>query len=102
MCRNDQFSERGIVRADGYGSERWRVEPEFAIAIPNKLGELGVLVEPASVLAKAWEHVDRISRRAFFLPGRALVTAAGPIGLVACLLGVQRGYEVHAVDLAGS
>src|SRR5262245_7466601 len=54
MCRNDRFSERGIVRADGYGSERWRLEPEFAIAIPKELGDLGVLLEPASVLAKAW------------------------------------------------
>ena len=69
-------------------------------AIPTALGELGVLLEPTSVLAKAWDQVDRISQRAFFLRGRALVTGAGPIGLLACLLGVQRGYEVHVVDLA--
>ncbi len=99
MCRNEQFSERGIVRADGYGSERWRVEPEFAIAIPAALGDLGVLLEPASVLAKAWDQVDHISRRAFFLGRRALITGAGPIGLLACLLAVQRGYETHVVDL---
>ena len=59
-----------------------------------------MLLEPTSVLAKAWDQVDRISQRAFFLRGRALVTGAGPIGLLACLLGVQRGYEVHVVDLA--
>ena len=100
MCRTDSFSERGIVRMHGYGSERWRVEPGFAVPIRPRLGELGVLLEPASVLAKAWDQVDQISRRAFFLPGRALVTGAGPIGLMACLLGVQRGYEVHVVDLA--
>ena len=102
MCRNNRFRERGIVREDGYGSERWHVEPEFAIAIPTELGELGVLLEPASVLAKAWEQVDRISGRAFFRRERALITGAGPIGLLACLLGVQRGYEVHAVDLASA
>jgi glucose 1-dehydrogenase len=100
MCRNDTFGERGIVRLHGYGSELWQVEPDFAVPIPAKLGELGVLLEPASVLAKAWDQVDQISRRAFFQPGRALVTGAGPIGLMACLLGVQRGYEVHVVDLA--
>ena len=100
MCRNDQFAERGIVRRHGYGSEQWRVEPDFALAIPTALGELGVLLEPASVLAKAWDQVDRISQRAFFLRGRALITGAGPIGLLACLMGVQRGYEVHVVDLA--
>lgn len=100
MCRNDGFGERGIVRLHGYGSERWRVEPDFAVPILPRLGELGVLLEPASVLAKAWDQVDKISRRAFFQRGRALVTGAGPIGLMACLLGVQRGYQVHVVDLA--
>jgi threonine dehydrogenase-like Zn-dependent dehydrogenase len=100
MCRTDSFGERGIVRLHGYGSEHWRVEPDFAVPILPRLGELGVLLEPASVLAKAWDQVDQISRRAFFLRGRALVTGAGPIGLMACLLGVQRGYEVHVVDLA--
>src|SRR5215469_17656613 len=100
MCRNEGFGERGIVRRHGYGSEYWRVEPDFAVPILPRLGELGVLLEPASVLAKAWDQVDQISRRAFFMRGRALVTGAGPIGLMACLLGVQRGYEVHVVDLA--
>ncbi len=100
MCRNDRFAERGIVRRHGYGSEQWRVEPDYALRIPSQLGELGVLLEPTSVLAKAWDQVDRISQRAFFQRGRALVTGAGPIGLLACLLGVQRGYEVHVVDLA--
>jgi glucose 1-dehydrogenase len=100
MCRSDDFGERGIVRRHGYGSELWRVDPGFAVAIPPDLGDYGVLLEPASVLAKAWDQVDRISQRAFFHRGRALVTGAGPIGLMACLLGVQRGYEVHVVDLA--
>src|SRR4029077_1538037 len=100
MCRTDSFGERGIVRLHGYGSERWRVEPGFAVPLLPRLGELGVLLEPASVLAKAWDQVDQISRRAFFLRGRALVTGAGPIGLMACLLGAQRGYEMHVVDLA--
>ncbi len=99
MCRNDRFTERGIVGRDGYGAERWRVEPEFAVAVPAVVGERGVLLEPASVVAKAWDQIDRIAQRAFFVRGRALVTGVGPIGLLACLLGVQRGYEVHAVDL---
>jgi threonine dehydrogenase-like Zn-dependent dehydrogenase len=100
MCRNDQFVERGIVRGHGYGSERWRVEPQFAVPLPRELGDLGVLLEPASVLAKAWDQIEQISNRAYFLGGRGLVCGAGPIGLLACLLGVQRGYEMHVVDLA--
>jgi threonine dehydrogenase-like Zn-dependent dehydrogenase len=100
MCRNDMFGERGIIRLHGYGSELWQLEPEFAVAIPTRLGDLGVLLEPASVLAKAWDQVDKISQRAFFVRRRALVTGAGPIGLMASLLGAQRGYEIHVVDLA--
>ncbi len=100
MCRNGMYTERGIVGRDGYGSELWRLEPDYAIGVPATLGDLGVLLEPTSVLAKAWEQVDRISERAFFVRGRALVTGAGPIGLMAALLGVQRGYEVHVADHA--
>ena len=62
MCRNDRFTERGIVRGHGYGSESWRVEPEFAVSLPRELGDLGVLLEPASVLAKAWDQVEQIGR----------------------------------------
>jgi glucose 1-dehydrogenase len=100
MCRNDQFVERGIVRSHGYGSQLWSVEPEFAVRIPPELGELGVLLEPTSVLAKAWDQVDRIAERGFARRDAALVTGAGPIGLLAALLGAQRGYEMHVVDLA--
>jgi glucose 1-dehydrogenase len=57
-----------------------------------------VLVEPASVVAKAWEHVERIGRRARWEPARVLVTGAGPIGLLAALMAVQRGLEVHVLD----
>ena len=32
FCRNGRYTERGIKEMHGYGSERWRVEPEFAVA----------------------------------------------------------------------
>jgi threonine dehydrogenase-like Zn-dependent dehydrogenase len=50
-----------------------------------------VLLEPASVVAKAWEHLEWIGRRAHWQPRRVLVTGAGPVGLLAALMGVQRG-----------
>jgi glucose 1-dehydrogenase len=50
-------------------------------------------------VAKAWEQIDRIGNRAFFAPRVALVTGAGPIGLLAALLARQRGFETHVVDL---
>ncbi len=100
MCRNGQYTERGIKELDGYCSERYRIEPDFAVKVDPGLGLLGVLLEPTSVVAKAWEHIERIGRRAEWSPKRVLITGAGPIGLLAALLGVQRGLEVHVLDKA--
>lgn len=98
MCRNGRYTERGIRGRDGYGAERFRLEPEFAVKVPPRLARLGVLLEPASVVAKAWEQVERIGARTSWAPRRVLVTGAGPIGLLAALLGVQRGLEVGVLD----
>jgi glucose 1-dehydrogenase len=100
FCRNGRYTERGIKSLHGYGSERWRIEPEFAVKLDPGLGMLGVLLEPTTVVAKAWEQIERIVSRATIEPRRVLVTGAGPIGLLAALLAQQRGYEVHVLDLA--
>ena len=102
MCRNGQYTERGIKQIDGYMSERWRIEPEYAMKIDRSLGILGVLLEPTTVVAKAWEQVVAVGQRAFWEPRTALVTGAGPIGLLAALLGMQRGLEVHVLDRVDS
>jgi threonine dehydrogenase-like Zn-dependent dehydrogenase len=98
FCRNGQYTERGIKEHDGYLSERYRISPEYLVKVDPSLGVLGVLLEPTSVVAKAWEQVDRIGGRAHWHPAKAVVTGAGPIGLLAALLGVQRGLEVHVID----
>lgn len=98
MCRNGRYTERGIKALHGYCAERVRLEPAFAVKLPPALDRLGVLVEPTSVVAKAWEQIERIGQRAAWFPHTVLVTGAGPIGLLAALLGVQRGLEVHVLD----
>jgi glucose 1-dehydrogenase len=78
MCRNGRYTERGIKERNGYA---------------------GVLVEPTSVVAKAWDHTERIGRRSrAWQPQTLLVTGAGPIGLLAALIGTQRGLDVHVLD----
>ena len=99
MCRNGGFVERGIKEHHGYGSERFRIDPHFAVRIDPALGDLGVLLEPTTVVTKAWDHIERIGARSVFEPRVALVTGAGPIGLLAALLARQRGLETHVVDL---
>jgi threonine dehydrogenase-like Zn-dependent dehydrogenase len=100
MCLTGGYVERGIKGMDGYGATAWRADPRFLVKLDPALGDLGVLLEPTSVVAKAWDQVDRIGARAYWAPKTALVTGAGPIGLLAALLGVQRGLEVTVVDLA--
>ena len=98
MCRNGQYTERGIKEIDGFMSERWRVEPEYVVKIDASLGLLGVLLEPATVVTKAWEQVRMVGQRAFWEPRTAVVTGAGPIGLLAALIGKELGLDVHVLD----
>ena len=98
MCRNGQYTERGIKQIDGFMSERWRIEPEYAMKVDASLGVLGVLLEPTTVVTKAWEQVAAVGQRAFWEPHTVLVTGAGPIGLLAALVAKQHGLEVHVLD----
>jgi len=98
MCTNGRYTEHGIKELDGFMSERWRIEPEYAVPVERALGILGVLLEPTTVVAKAWEQIEAIGKRTHWEPSVALVVGAGPIGLLAALLGVQRGFDVHVLD----
>jgi glucose 1-dehydrogenase len=98
MCRNGRYREHGIKEIHGYGSERWTVEADYAVKLDPSLEDVGMLVEPTTVVAKAWEHIEHIGRRAWFEPRSVLVVGAGPIGLLAALLGAQRGLDVHVLD----
>jgi threonine dehydrogenase-like Zn-dependent dehydrogenase len=99
MCRNGLYTERGIKERNGFGSDFFRIEPEFLVKVDPSLGAEGVLVEPTSVVAKAWDHTERIGQRARgWQPKTLLVTGAGPVGLLAALIGAQRGLEVHVLD----
>ena len=102
MCRNGQYTERGIKQIDGFMSEQWRIEPEYTMKVDRSLGLLGVLLEPTTVVTKAWEQVQAVGQRAFWEPRNVLVTGAGPIGLLAALVARQYGLDVHVLDRAVS
>jgi len=98
MCRNGQYTERGIKEIHGFMSERWRIEPEYAIKVDPSLGILGVLLEPTTVIVKALETVLAVGQRSFWEPKTVLVTGAGPIGLLAAAVARLAGTEVHVLD----
>jgi threonine dehydrogenase-like Zn-dependent dehydrogenase len=98
MCRNGRYTEHGIMGLDGFARELWRAEPDAMVRLDPELADVGVLLEPTTIVAKAWEQIDRIGGRAFHDPKVAVVTGAGPVGLLAALLGVQRSLDVHVFD----
>lgn len=89
--------DRGVWRADGFGSERWTSQLQFLCPVPPGLGELGFLAEPASCVMKGLRRLDEIPR----LPRsgtRALVVGAGTVGSLAVAALVHRGMDVDVVD----
>ncbi len=62
-CVAGHYTERGIKEHDGYGAQRYGLEPSFAVRLDPSLSSVGVLLEPTSVVAKAWDHIERIGRR---------------------------------------
>lgn len=98
MCRNGRYLEHGIKGLPGFARQRWRAQPDAVVRLEAGLADVGVLLEPTTIVAKAWDQIHRIGARAFFQPRVAVVTGAGPVGLLAALLGVQAGLEVHVFD----
>jgi len=102
MCRNGRYTEHGIKGLEGFARDRWRIPPRFAVGLDPALAEVGMLLEPTSVVAKAWDHIERMGARAAWEPRTVLVTGAGPIGLLAALLAAQRGFDVHVLNRTAS
>lgn len=102
MCSNGRYTEHGIKDRDGFATQRLQLPADRLVRVDEALGIAGVLLEPASVVVKAWSHVEHIGRRAHWNPKRVLVTGAGPIGLIAALVGAQRKLELHVIDRVSS
>jgi glucose 1-dehydrogenase len=99
MCSNGLYRECGIKQQHGYASEEYRLDAQYAVAVDPGLGDFAVLLEPASVVAKACTHALHFLQHTQVPPRTALVTGAGPIGLLAALITTQSGLETYVVDL---
>jgi kynurenine formamidase/threonine dehydrogenase-like Zn-dependent dehydrogenase len=96
-CMTGEFSERGIVRADGFLCEYSIEEEVFLVPVPRVLEGVAVLVEPLSIAAKAIDVFNAIhSRVGFETPRlRGLILGAGPIGLLGAMVFQAQGIETH-------
>jgi threonine dehydrogenase-like Zn-dependent dehydrogenase len=101
LCISGAFRERGIKEADGFMAELVVEDEGNLVRIPKVLAEVGVLVEPLSVAAKAAFDLEAILRRFPWEPTnlRALVLGAGPIGLLGAMMLVARDIDTSVYSL---
>jgi glucose 1-dehydrogenase len=95
MCTSGQYEERGIVRRHGFMAEYYVESPRWLNRIPKAAAEIGVLLEPLSVVEKGIEQAFRLQERLQWRPKTALVLGAGPVGLLAASVLRIRGLETH-------
>lgn len=98
-CDTGDYAEHGITRLHGFAAELAAVPAEHVVAVPEALGRLGVLAEPASICARALRHVHAVGGRQPWAPGRALVLGAGAIGMLCTYFLRLEGLEVRTAAL---
>jgi threonine dehydrogenase-like Zn-dependent dehydrogenase len=97
---DDEYWEHGISKVHGFLTERYVEEPDYLIKIPEPLRDVGVILEPVSIVEKGIAQAYDIQRRLkVWRPGRAAVLGAGTVGLLATLALRVRGLEVTTFGL---
>jgi threonine dehydrogenase-like Zn-dependent dehydrogenase len=100
MTTDDTYFERGINLRHGFLTEHYVDDAEFIVKVPRGLREVGVLLEPLTVVEKGVTQAYEIQRRLrVWRPRRAAVMGAGTIGLLATLALRLRGLEVTTFGL---
>lgn len=95
MTTDDTYFERGINLRHGYLTEYYVDDVEFIVKVPQGLKEVGVLLEPTTVVEKGIAQAYEIQRRLrVWRPRKAAVMGAGTIGLLATLVLRLRGLDV--------
>lgn len=95
MTTDDTYFERGINLRHGFLTEYYTDEPEYIVRVPAGLKEVGVLMEPTSVVEKGIVQAYEIQRRLrVWRPRRVAVLGASTLGLLATLALRLRGLEV--------
>jgi glucose 1-dehydrogenase len=107
MCRTGNYRERGIWGLDGYQAQYVVDEEQWIVRVAEELADVGVLVEPTSVVEKAIDEAVRVqfarlpdaqANPAWLHGRRCLVAGLGPIGLLAALVLRLRGADVYGLD----
>ena len=100
LTLDDVYWEHGISRVNGFLTELYVEDPQYLIRIPQGLKDVGVLLEPTTVVEKGILMAYEVQRRLrVWQPKRAAVLGAGTIGLLATMALRIRGFEVTTFSL---
>jgi len=92
---DDSYHEHGINLVHGFLTESYVEDAGRLVLVPGGLREVGVLLEPTTVVEKGIAQAYEIQRRLkVWQPRRAAVLGAGTIGLLATLVLRLRGLDV--------
>lgn len=95
MTTDDTYYERGINLLHGFLTEHVVDQPEYLVKVPSGLAQIGVLMEPMSIIEKGVVQAYEIQRRLrVWQPRKAAVMGSGAIGLLAALVLRLRGIDV--------
>jgi threonine dehydrogenase-like Zn-dependent dehydrogenase len=99
MCVTGNYLEHGIKGLHGFAREFAITDSDFVVKLPESLRQVGVLLEPLTIVEKGMKETFRIqkSRMKKWSPKKVLVLGAGPVGLLATALLRLSGVEVEAV-----
>jgi threonine dehydrogenase-like Zn-dependent dehydrogenase len=98
MCLTGHYREHGIKGLHGFAREFAISDFDFTVRLPECLCEIGVLLEPLTIVEKGITEAFRIQHsRMKWAPRKALVLGAGPVGLLATALLRLKGLDVHTV-----
>src|SRR5271157_4930313 len=101
MTTDDTYYERGINLRHGFLTEYYVDDAEYIVKMPQGLKNVGVLLEPFTVVEKGIAQAYEIQRRLrVWHPKRAAVMGAGTIGLLATLALRLRGIDVTTFALS--
>jgi len=101
MTTDDTYFERGINLRHGFLTEYYVDDAEFIVKVSRGLRDVGVLLEPMTVVEKGIAQAYEIQRRLrVWRPHRAAVMGAGTIGLLATLVLRLRGLQVTTFGLS--
>ena len=96
---DDSYHEHGINLVHGFLTEHYVEDAGRLVLVPQGLRDVGVLLEPTTVVEKGINQAYEIQRRLrVWQPRRAAVLGAGTIGLLAAMVLRLRGLDVTVLS----